>query len=129
GLDPVDALADLAPERVRVLDRALVHGLVALVVDPGAARPLGGYAVDLLGHGALFLPKHPWLPLSARRSARQSPVRLKRRRRHPRPCGACPGPRRLVAEAPVPPGPGIEQPAGGRQLIAVNDAGGPPPRA
>ena len=52
GLDPVDALADLAPEPVGVLDRALVHRQVLLVVDPGAARPLGGYVVDLVRHRA-----------------------------------------------------------------------------
>ena len=50
GLDPVDALADLAPEPVRVLDRALVHRQV-LLVDPGAARPLATrYRMQLPRH-------------------------------------------------------------------------------
>ena len=56
GLDPVDALAHLAPEPVRVLDRALVHRQILLVVDPGPGRPLGGYVVDLVRHGASSRP-------------------------------------------------------------------------
>ena len=40
GLEPVDALALVAPEAVGVLDRALVHLLVAGLVDPGALGPV-----------------------------------------------------------------------------------------
>src|SRR5262249_60301659 len=56
GFDPVDTLAHLAPEPGRILERALVHGLVLIVVDPGSARPFRGHAIDLLGHLRLLLP-------------------------------------------------------------------------
>ena len=56
GLDPVDALAHLAPEPVRVLDRALVHREILLVVDVGPGRPFGGNVVDLVGHAASSRP-------------------------------------------------------------------------
>src|SRR5262249_5126686 len=49
-LDPVDALAVLAPECVRIADRGLVHRLVLGVVDVGALRPFGGDFVNRVGH-------------------------------------------------------------------------------
>ena len=50
-LDPVDALGLLAPEAVRVVDRALVHLLVFGFVDEAALLPLGRNLVDLVvGH-------------------------------------------------------------------------------
>jgi hypothetical protein len=50
GFDPVDALGLLAPEAVRVLDRARVHVLVFCAIDIGAFRPVGRHVVNLLGH-------------------------------------------------------------------------------
>src|SRR5262249_45112918 len=50
GLDPVDALAVLAPELVRIVDGGLVHRLVFGVVRVGALAPLGRAFVNLLGH-------------------------------------------------------------------------------
>jgi hypothetical protein len=54
GLDPVDALAVLAPERLGVVDRLRVGVLVFRVVDIGALGPFGADGVDFLGHA--FLP-------------------------------------------------------------------------
>src|SRR5262249_40832102 len=53
-LDPVDALAVLAPERVRVADRGLVHRLVLRVVHVGALGPVGRDVVNRLGHGCFL---------------------------------------------------------------------------
>ena len=47
---PIDALALLGPEAVRVLDRARVHLLVFGVVEIGARLPLRRHLVDLAGH-------------------------------------------------------------------------------
>jgi hypothetical protein len=55
GFEPVDALAVLAPEPLRVGDRARVHLVVPGSVDPCALGPSGGHFVDLLGHR--FLPR------------------------------------------------------------------------
>ena len=52
-LEPIDALAFLAPEPIRILDRTLVGLLVASLVDPGALCPVRRYAVHLLGHRSL----------------------------------------------------------------------------
>jgi hypothetical protein len=49
-LDPVDAFAVLAPEAVRIRNRALVHRLVLGIVDEGALRPFHRNVVDLLAH-------------------------------------------------------------------------------
>src|SRR5580704_5061937 len=49
-LEPVDALAVLAPKGVRVLDRARIHVAVLLVVDEGALAPRNGDLVDLVRH-------------------------------------------------------------------------------
>src|SRR5215813_12371628 len=57
GLDPVDALADLAPELVWILNGTLIHRQVFGAVHPGAARPFGGYVIDLVRHS--FLPGGP----------------------------------------------------------------------
>src|SRR5262245_31593990 len=59
GIDPVDAPADLAPERVGVSDRAVVKALIALRIDPSAGRPVLRYRMERFRHG-LFLPR-PYL--------------------------------------------------------------------
>src|SRR4051794_35936778 len=64
GVHPVDALALLRPEAVRVLDRARIHLLIFRVVDEGALLPLRRNAVDLVGHRPGSLLTH-----SARRLA------------------------------------------------------------
>jgi hypothetical protein len=50
GLKPVDALALLVPEGVRVAQARLVHLAVAGLVRIGAAAPLGRDVVDLVFH-------------------------------------------------------------------------------
>ena len=55
-LEPVDALALLGPEAVRIGERALVHFLVVGFVDEGVLRPIGGDLVDLIRH--LVLQAH-----------------------------------------------------------------------
>ena len=57
-LDPVDPLADLAPEAGGVVDRALVHLLVLRIVDKGLGGPLRGHCVDLLRHARAPPPGH-----------------------------------------------------------------------
>ncbi len=50
-LDPVDPAADLAPETLGIGDRPLVKRMIALIVDPGAARPLATrYRMQLPRH-------------------------------------------------------------------------------
>src|SRR5215475_11839360 len=92
-LDPVDAFGLLAPETVRILDRARIHFLVLGFVDVGAFPPIGRNVIDLLRHqtssrptccaeGALFVsafwpyyatviarPTRRGLPLLSRYSA------------------------------------------------------------
>ena len=51
GLDPVDALAVLAPELHRILDRGFVHRLVLGVVDIGALGPIRGNGDQFVAHG------------------------------------------------------------------------------
>src|SRR5690606_17459072 len=52
ALEPGDELFRLlCPEAFRVLDGALVHGLVGGFVEPGLARELSGHGINLLGHG------------------------------------------------------------------------------
>ena len=53
GFDPVDALAFLAPEFHRILDRCGIHFKVAGIVDVGALRPFGCYRIHFLGHVSL----------------------------------------------------------------------------
>src|SRR5271163_4311801 len=53
GLEPLDALAVLAPERIRVLQGVRVHLFVLRRVDPGALGPIDGNLIDLLGHELL----------------------------------------------------------------------------
>ena len=53
GLDPVDALADLAPEPVAGPRPSACTSPGTFVVDEGPARPLGGNVIDLFGHRAL----------------------------------------------------------------------------
>ena len=48
--DPVDPLRLLGPEPFRIVDRALVHGAIARLVDQRALRPVGRNRIDLLGH-------------------------------------------------------------------------------
>ena len=50
GLEPVDALAHLAPKAVGIGDRAGVHLLVFGLVDICAIRPCGGNVIHLFGH-------------------------------------------------------------------------------
>ena len=50
GLEPIDALADVAPEAVGILDRARVHVAIFRCVDEGAPLPLGRDFVKLLRH-------------------------------------------------------------------------------
>jgi len=50
GLDPVDPLAVLAPEAVRVLDRVRVHLAIFCVIDVSTLGPIGRHVIDLLGH-------------------------------------------------------------------------------
>ena len=52
-LEPVDALALLAPEGVRMSDGLRIHGLVFCIVHEGAARPFIGDGVNFLGHVSL----------------------------------------------------------------------------
>ncbi len=49
-LEPIDALGLLAPESVRILDRALVHGGVLFRIDEGALFPIGRNVIDLVTH-------------------------------------------------------------------------------
>src|SRR6266545_1331114 len=53
-LEPIDALADLAPEPVGVLDRARVHLAIFRLVDEGAALPVGRDLVKLVRHDLLL---------------------------------------------------------------------------
>jgi hypothetical protein len=53
GLDPVDALAVLAPEFGGILDRRFVHRLVFGVVDIGALGPFGADVDQFIGHRSL----------------------------------------------------------------------------
>ena len=47
GLEPGDELIGLLrPEPLRIIDRALVHGLVLLVVDPGVSGYFGGHGIQ-----------------------------------------------------------------------------------
>ena len=39
GFEPVDPLAMLAPESFRIVDRALIHGQIAVIVQMGAGGP------------------------------------------------------------------------------------------
>ncbi len=74
GLDPVDALAHLAPEQGRLVDRALVHCQVFVVVEEGPARPLGGDVIDLVGHCALPPTQRIWLALLSAPSRNGQPA-------------------------------------------------------
>ncbi|CEG10123.1 hypothetical protein BN961_03558 [Afipia felis] len=56
-LDPVHPLGRLAPEPVRVLDRARVHVVVLCLIDIGAFGPLWRDWMDSLGH--CLLPDRP----------------------------------------------------------------------
>src|SRR5262249_18418082 len=57
-LDPVDALGLLAPETVRILDRACVHFLVLGFIHVGAFPPIGRNVIDLVGHRTSSRPIH-----------------------------------------------------------------------
>ena len=81
GLDPVDALADLAPERVGVGDRAVVEALIPLRVDPGAGRPVRRHRIERFRHGLSSLDLL-WLDYGGRgcgpqfrNSTNQAPIR------------------------------------------------------
>ena len=56
-LDPVEAFRRLAPEPVRVLDRARVHVVVLRLIDIGALGPIWRDWMDRLGH--CLLPDRP----------------------------------------------------------------------
>jgi hypothetical protein len=59
GLDPVEPLAVLAPECLRVVDRRLVHLVIFGVVDQCVCRHGGR-------HGVHLYFAHPVLPISYR---------------------------------------------------------------
>src|SRR3990172_12264139 len=61
-LDPVDAPADLAPEAVRIVNRAPIKSLVALAVEPGSACPFGGNWIALFRHSRFLRERTSNIP-------------------------------------------------------------------
>src|SRR5579871_662758 len=63
GLDPVQALALLAPELLRIGDRGLIELEIASLVDPGIAGERFGNGKDArVGHGARTALPGPMFP-------------------------------------------------------------------
>src|SRR6266704_3175802 len=54
-LVPVDALGLIGPEPIRVLDRALVHRAIVIVLDIGAPKPIGRNFVEFVRHRPALL--------------------------------------------------------------------------